>query len=110
MTDKIEILARTIFGGKAYGALYRITDNYFSLEKPCIILLEMLKIDDVMQVLYNPMVKGVISKQGGLTSHGASVLREVGMPCVTLIHPEDLNNLLGLQIVLDADNSKIYTS
>ena len=109
MVYNVEILVRTLSSGQTNGLLHRFSDNLSSFEEPCIILLENLKIDNVMLVIKNPWIRGIISKQGGFTSHGASLLREVGIPCVSIINHEDLSHLLGLQIILDADNSKIYS-
>lgn len=110
MEGKIEIRVRTLSGGRACGLLCRFSDNLSSLEEPCILLLENLRIDDVMRVFDYSCVRGVIAKHGGFTSHGASILREIRMPCVLMIHSEDLSSLVGSNIVLDADNGEIITA
>lgn len=107
MRRKREINGLSISPGHATGFVYRPSKNIWSLKIPYIILLDDLRTDNVMEVLKYPSLAGIISKAGGFTSHGASILRESGIPGITLAEKDIAGFIIGLEVVLDAYNGKI---
>jgi len=50
----------------------------------------------------------IITEQGGITSHAATIAREVGIPCI--VRAENATEILkeGMEVLVDGDKGVIY--
>jgi pyruvate,orthophosphate dikinase len=53
--------------------------------------------------------RGLITEQGGSTSHAAVVSRELGRPCVVGCGPQTVTALAGQRVTLDGTSGRIWT-
>jgi len=108
MTD--EIKAKPISPGEVVG-IFCYFSNTFSINNTNkIALVENLSTDIISQLLLDETVVGVVSKTGGLTSHGAALLREKKIPCVVLLMSDsfiELDLYLEKEIQVDGVNGLI---
>ena len=68
---------------------------------PTVLVSDTIRVELVMLAMQSPNVTGVVTEKGGICSHGATVARELGLPCVVAV--QDVTSLLenGQRITID---------
>jgi pyruvate,water dikinase len=93
--------------GRVVGKAHVVTNiqNIPSLAEKVILVAKAIA-PDWLTVLQQ--VTGIITEQGGLTSHGAILARELGIPAI--VNAEDATILIkdGEQLLIDGDQGEIY--
>ena len=75
-----------------------------TLSGPTVVLME--DMNEVPSVLRSDYVVGAIARTGGLTSHGANLLRELCKPCLILTDRR-LGKLIGRKVSLDSSSGSV---
>jgi len=79
---------------------YQTRSVEFFEDNKCLLLAKDLSFDVVAEAILGGRLVAVIAEQGGLCSHGATLAREFGIPCVTGVG--QIQDLFGSQrIVVD---------
>ncbi|MBU1012817.1 MAG: hypothetical protein KKG99_07415 [Bacteroidetes bacterium] len=86
-----------VSGGENKGKLVKWTNSDLETTKEIIVLLPDLDVD----MTEFSEICGIVSFAGGITSHGAVVAREMGIPCVVLTNQEKIEDVLGKMVLVD---------
>jgi phosphohistidine swiveling domain-containing protein len=76
-------------------------------EQPTILIRSHLDAFDVANI---SRAKGAVVAEGGLLSHGAILVRELGVPCVIGVRPQPVPVEDGEQVVLDATRGALFAA
>lgn len=72
-----------------------------SITEPTVLVSDAIRVELVISAMQDPSVTGIVTERGGICSHGATIARELGLPCVVAV--QDVTSLLeeGQRIVIN---------